>query len=137
MSTTPKYQPNNYIVLTGNTGAEAKVLTSSKTGKEFVSISLYTSNVRIDEQGNKEEYPSTLHNIVAYSPYLMKELLAFKAGARLRIKGKLGYRTFDALVNGETVKKKEAVIVAKKVETAVLPSKQTQSADPTQQAVNA
>ncbi len=121
------YEPNNLVVLTGNTGSEAEEYESSRTGDKFVALSLYTSNNYTDDDGNLQEFDSTLHNIVAYDPVVMKQLLSYKSGVRLRIEGKLTYRPFEVEIDGKLVEKKEASIVAKKVETAVLPSKQKAS----------
>ena len=117
------YQPDNYVVLTGNTGAEAEERSSTETGETFVTLSLYTSNSYKDDNGERQEHPSTLHNIIAFNPVIMKQLQSFKAGSRLRIQGKLSYRTFEVIVDGQPVNKKEATIIAKKVELATLPSK--------------
>jgi single-stranded DNA-binding protein len=121
--TQKSFEPTNRVVLIGNTGAEAEEHTSKNTGESFVALSLYTSNSYLDDEGNRQDFQSTLHNIVAYDPIVMKQLLSFKAGVRLRIEGKLSYRTFEIEIDGQIVNKKEASIVAKKVEQAALPSK--------------
>ena len=125
------YEANNLVILTGNAGAEAEEHTSTRTGEAFVALSLYTSNNYTDDDGSLHEFESTLHNIVAYDPLVMKQLLSYKGGVRLRIEGKLTYRPFEVEIDGKIVKKKEASIVAKKVETAVLPSKKQKASEET------
>ncbi|MEP2025834.1 MAG: single-stranded DNA-binding protein [Reichenbachiella sp.] len=134
---TQNYEPTNRIVLIGNSGAEAEEHTSKNTGESFVAMSLYTSNSYLDDEGNRQDFASTLHNIVAYDPIVMKQLLSFKAGVRLRIEGKLTYRTFEVEIDGQLVNKKEASIVAKKVEQAALPSKKkAETAPPAEMATS-
>ncbi len=120
---TKKRESNNTVILIGNTGAEAEERTITGTNESFVTLSLYTSNSYKDDSGELKEYPSTRHDIVAFDPWLQRELQSFKAGTRLRIEGKLSYRAFEVMIDGQSVKKRETSIIAKKVETAVLPSK--------------
>ena len=117
------YEPNNYVVVIGNTGAEAEEYTLAGKEDTLVSLSLYTSNSYTDENGEFQEYEATRHDIISFDPWVKKELLAFKKGTRIRIQGKLTYSPFEVMIDGQYVKKREATIIAKKVETAILPSK--------------
>jgi len=112
---------DNQIVLTGNTGAEAKKLIGKATGKQFLSISLYTHDSYKDEAGQWQQLPSVRHDILAFNPWVMADLLSYKTGARLKIAGKISYSPFEVVSeSGEVITKYEAVIVAEKVESAAL-----------------
>ena len=114
---------NNTVTLIGNTGAEAEQHLTS-VGKPFVSMSLYTQDSYKDDQDNWQQLPSVLHSVLAFSPRVMADLKAFKAGARLKIIGQIKYRPFEVVLDdGRVVKKYEATIIAKKVEQAALAKK--------------
>ncbi len=124
---------DNQVTLTGNTGAEAKKLEGRTTGKQFLALTLYTRDSYKDENDQWQQLPSVMHNILAFNPWVIADLLAYKAGARLKITGKISYTPFDVVSeDGEIVKKYEATIIAEKVESAALYKKSKDPATPSE-----
>ena len=125
-----KYQ----VVIEGNTGAEAEIRTSNKTGEAFVTLSLYTRKSYMDENGQWQQVEkSQRHDVIAYKPWVMSKLQDFKTGVFIRICGSLSYREFDVVLeDGRVVKKQEASIIAEHVEQVGLYKKDEAPARPPQ-----
>lgn len=118
---------NNTVTLIGNMGSEAKVRKSNATGKEFVVVSLATTERYQDDNEQWQDKETIWHNVVAYSPKVMTVLTSMKKGTRIEVEGSLSYRSFDTnMINeetGEIISKKEASIVAHRVTPAPLAKK--------------
>ncbi|MEM9885992.1 MAG: single-stranded DNA-binding protein, partial [Bacteroidota bacterium] len=73
-------------------------------------------------QNEQEEWvkrDTVWHDVLVFSPRLIEQVKAFKKGTRLKVTGSISYRPFDVtLADGRTVKKKEASIIAGKIELA-------------------
>ena len=63
------------------------------------------------------------HDILVFNPNLIQQIKDYKKGTRLKITGSLSYRDFKISDNGKEIKKKEASIIATKVEQAPLVKK--------------
>lgn len=110
---------NNTITLTGNTGGEVRIIETGE--KPFASFSLATTDSYQDTEGNWQNKETVWHNVVAFHPAIIEALKSFKKGVRLKITGELSYRPFEVtLPDGQTVTKKEASVIARKVEQAPL-----------------
>lgn len=120
-------QKTNSVTLIGNLGAEAEDQAGNDTGQIFTTASLYTRKSYRDDQGEWQELPSILHDIVAFKPWVMADLKSFKTGARLKITGELNYRVLDVILEGKAVKIKQASIIALKVEQASLYKKNNET----------
>lgn len=113
---------NNTAILTGNMGAEAKVI--EKEGKPFATFSLATTDSYKNEKEEWVQKDTIWHDILIFSPNLIEQVKAFKKGTRLKVTGSISYRPFEtSLEDGRTVKKNEASIIAKKIEMAPLAKK--------------
>lgn len=113
---------NNTILLTGNTGSEVRMVETG--GKPFASFSLATKDSYQDREGEWQDKETVWHNVIAFNPALIETLKSFKKGVRLKITGELLYRPFEVqLLDGKTVTKNEASILARKVEQAPLVKK--------------
>ncbi len=121
---------NNTVTLTGNLGSEARIVATEEN--TFAAVSLATTDSYKDEQGEWHDKQTLWHNILAFNPRVIEELKALKKGTRIQVTGSLSYRPFEVVNgDGEVITKKEASIVAGKVELAALPKKsrkQTESA---------
>ncbi len=117
---------NNIVTLIGNTGSEAKIL--EKEGKRFAAFSLATTDSYKDSQTEEWKDKTTLwHDVIVFNPKLVEQLKAFKKGTRLEITGSLSYRDFKVNDEGKVITKREASIIANKVDQAPL-VKKTQDA---------
>jgi len=116
---------NNTVTLIGNMGSEARIH-PDKDGKEFVGLSIATTD---SYQNDKEEWvekETIWHNVVAFSPSVVAIFKTLKKGARIKVEGTLSYRPFDVMNgDGEVITKKEVSIVARRVEQAPLVKKST------------
>ena len=111
---------NNIVTLTGNMGAEATILQSSN--KSFAALPLATADSYQDEHGNWQQKATLWHQVLDFSPRLVRQLGNFKKGSRLKITGSLSYRSFEiTLEDGRAVIRQEASIIAHKIERAPLP----------------
>ena len=118
----------NMVTLIGNMGADAHLLTSQKDGKEFTALSIATTDSYQNDAGEWVDKETIWHNVVAFSPTVIAMLKNLKKGTRIKIEGSLSYRPYD-VVNGEgdVITKKEASIIAYKVEQAPLVRKNNES----------
>ncbi len=120
---------NNRVIIEGNMGSEARTIKTDTT--TFAAVSIATTDSYKDKDGNWQQNEPIWHNIVAFSPTVIKLLENLKEGARVKIEGSLSYRPFDTNMikeeTGEIIVKKEASIVAKTVEQAPLVKKTNKS----------
>lgn len=120
---------NNSIILTGNLGAEAKIIETDNA--TFASIRLATTDSYKDEEkGEWVDLDTIWHDVVAFNPVVIQALKSFKTGTRVRIEGALNYRPYQIMYEGKEITKKEASIVARKVELAPLVKKSKPAHDP-------
>ena len=113
---------NNTVTLTGNLGSEVKIITTEEN--TFGVVSLATTDSYQDEDNNWQEKETVWHSIFAFNPYVIKKLQALKTGTRITVTGSLSYRPFEVVSgDGEIFTKKEASIIAGKVELAPLVKK--------------
>jgi single-strand DNA-binding protein len=113
---------NNTVKLIGNSGSEVKII--EKEGKPFAAFSLATTDSYKDKETEEWKDKETVwHDVIAFSPTVIEQLKSFKKGTRLEIVGALSYRDFETVIDGKTIKKKEASIIANKIEQAPLVKK--------------
>ena len=113
---------NNTVTLIGNLGSEARIVATEEN--TFASVSLATTDSYKDEQGEWHDKQTVWHNILAFNPRVIEELKALKKGTRIQVTGSLSYRPFEVVNgDGEIITKKEASIIAGKVELEPLPKK--------------
>ncbi len=113
---------NNTVTLIGNTGGDVRIITTEE--KTFGSLSLATTDSYKDKEGNWQNKKTIWHNIIVFNPVLIKALQAYKKGTRLKITGSLSYRDFKVPgEDGDSITKREATIIAGKVEQAPLVKK--------------
>lgn len=118
---------NNSVQLTGNTGAEVRIIETEN--RKFAAFSIATTDSYKDQDDNWQEKETVWHNVVAFNPKLIEMLKSLKKGTRLSITGSLSYRPFEVQDGeGKTITKKEASIVAGKIEQAPLVKKNKESA---------
>lgn len=112
---------NNTIKLTGNIGNEPRIVeTETNT---FAAFSIATTDSYKDENDNWQDKETIWHDVLVFNPKAIEMLKSFKKGTRLEIIGSLSYRSFDIELDGKTIKKKEASIVANKIDQAPLVKK--------------
>ena len=112
---------NNTVTLIGNLGAEAQLI-EENTATSFVAIRLATTDSYKDSKTGQWKKKQTIwHDVVAFNPMLIELLQDLKTGARIRVEGALSYRPYKVMVDDKEVEKKEASIIAKRVEMAPLP----------------
>lgn len=113
---------NNTVTLIGNMGSEARIIETEES--RFAAFSLATTDSYKDEAGEWQEKDTVWHSILAFNPKVIEELKALKKGTRLTITGSLYYRPFEVVNgNGEMITKKEASILAGKIELTPLVKK--------------
>ncbi|MEL6717324.1 MAG: single-stranded DNA-binding protein [Bacteroidota bacterium] len=113
---------NNTAIITGNMGSEAKIIENN--GKTFASLSIASTDSYQNEQEEWVKRESVWHDVLVFNPRLIEQIKAFKKGTRLKITGTISYRPFEVtLADGRVVKKKEASILAGKIELATLTKK--------------
>jgi single-stranded DNA-binding protein len=113
---------NNNTILTGNLGSEARIIATDES--TFAAVSLATTDSYQDDDGNWHDKETVWHNILAFNPRVIEELKALKKGVRIQVTGSLSYRPFEVVNgDGEVITKKEASIIAGKVELATLTKK--------------
>lgn len=117
---------NNTVTLIGNTGSEVKIIeTESKT---FAAFSLATTDSYKDKETEEWKDKETVwHDVVVFNPKLIEALKAFKKGTRLEIIGSLSYRAFQVKDEDKVITKREASIIANKIEQAPLVKKNQQA----------
>ena len=82
----------NKVILAGNVGQDPEVRTVSD--KKVASVSLATSEVWKDRDGNKNEN-TEWHRLVAWSPFAEIIERFVKKGSQILVEGKLTYRSYD------------------------------------------
>lgn len=113
---------NNTAILTGNMGSEARIIETE--GNRFAAFSLATTDSYKDDNDQWHEKETVWHNILVFNPKVIEMVKSLKKGTRLQITGALSYRPFEVVNgDGEVFTKKEASIVAGKVEQAPLVKK--------------
>ena len=113
---------NNTVTLTGNIGTEPRLIEGEENS--FIAFSLATADSYQDEREQWVQKETIWHSVLAFSPKVVTELKALKSGTRIRITGSLSYKSFSTqLDDGRIVDKKEASIIAKKLELATLTPK--------------
>lgn len=119
---------NNIVTLTGNLGAEARIIATEEN--TFAALSLATTDSYKDETDNWHDKETIWHNILAFSPRMIEQLKSFKTGTRITITGSLSYRPFEVVNgDGQLITKKEASIIARKVAMAPLVKKSKQATE--------
>lgn len=113
---------NNTVTLTGNLGSEAKIIETDN--RTFVAVSIATTDSYKDKDEVWQNKETIWHNILAFNPKVIEMLKSLKKGTRLTLTGSINYRPFEVVNgDGEVITKKEASIIAAKVELAPLPKK--------------
>jgi single stranded DNA-binding protein len=113
---------NNTVILIGNLGSEARIIATEEY--TFAAVSLATTDSYQDQEGHWQDKVTIWHNVVAFNPCVIEEMKSLKTGTRIKVTGSLTYRPFEVVDgNGQVITKKEASVVAGKVELAALPKK--------------
>lgn len=113
---------NNTVALTGNMGAEAKII--EQEGKTFATFSLATADSYLDDNEQWVQKETIWHKVLVFSPHVVQQVKSLKKGTRVQVYGSLSYQEFQAILeDGRTVTKKEASVVIHKVELKPLPKK--------------
>jgi len=112
---------NNSVILTGNTGAEAQVIETDST--TFAAVRLATTDSYQDEEGNWKDLETIWHDVVTFNPKVIQVLKSLKTGSRIKVTGSLSYRPYEVMIEDKKIQKKEASVIAKKVEMAPLGKK--------------
>lgn len=113
---------NNTVELIGNIGSKVKIIETETS--TFASFSIATTDSYQDKETEEWKERETIwHDVVAFNPKLIEALKAFDKGARLKITGTLTYRPFSVQLDGKTFDKREASVIARKVEQAPLVKK--------------
>jgi len=116
---------NNTITLTGNLGIEARIIETDNT--TFAALSIATTDSYKDADENWKEKETIWHNVIAFSPKVIEVAKSLKVGTRVKITGSLSYRPFEVVNgDGELITKKEASIIANRIEFAPLSKKTKQ-----------
>ncbi len=119
---------NNLVTLIGNLGSEIRLHSSEET--TFAAVSLATTDSYQDEENNWQQKETVWHNLLAFNPRIIESLKALKKGTRIQITGALSYRPFEVIDgNGQRITKKEASVIAYKVELAPLAKKSRKAAE--------
>lgn len=112
--------PNNEVTLIGNLGAKPKLLQTED--KLFATFSLATQDRYLNKDNEWVNKQSIWHRVMTFPKSLVDICEKLDKGMRIKIKGSLSYRSFDALLEDQTtVKKQEATIIASHIEQAPLP----------------
>lgn len=118
---------NNLVILTGNIGAEAKIIETEQS--TFVSASLATTDSYKDENEEWQQTETVWHNLISFHPVVIETFKILKKGTRIKIKGSVSYRKFQAVneegrllttEDGTPILKQEATIRVDAVELAPL-----------------
>ena len=120
---------NNKVELIGIMGQEARIITTN-AGLEFAAFGLGTSESYKNKETGEWDYTQTIfHDIVIFNPKLIQEIRNYKKLTRLKITGSISYKDLKIDIDGKIVDKKEASIIASKIEQAALPKKKEQSSE--------
>jgi len=112
---------NNTVELIGNLGAEARIIQTE--GKTFASFSVATTDSYQDDAGNWQNKATIWHQVMTFNPKLIELVKNLKTGTRIQLIGALSYRAFPVQLDGQTVTKQEATVIARKIEQAPLAKK--------------
>ena len=113
---------NNTVELIGNMGAEARIIETD--GSNFAAFTLYTTDSYKDEEsGEYKNKESIRHEVIVFNPTIIEIVKGFSTKARIKIIGSLTYREFKIMDNGKEITKREASIVAKRIDQAPLVKK--------------
>lgn len=113
---------NNKVILTGNMGSEARIV--DKDEKLFAAFSIATTDSYKNDKEEWQNKETIWHDILVFNPKLIEQIKDYDKGSRIEITGALSYLFFEVSIEGgKTIKKKEASIVAKKIEPAPLQKK--------------
>lgn len=113
----------NHVELIGNMGSEARIVLSEDK-RPMAAFSLATQDSFKNKDGEWKIKQPIWHNILTFNPYEIEKLKSLKVGSRIQVIGSISYRDYEALIEkGKTVKKKEASIIADKIEFSPLPPK--------------
>lgn len=107
---------NNKVILTGNLGTDAEVITTNKS--EFVVFSLCTQD-SYKKEGNWIKKDPVWHAVSVFNPQLMALAKRLKQGERIEVTGELTYLQKER----DGVKYQEARVNAYLIEDAPLPAK--------------
>lgn len=116
---------NNTVTLTGNTGGDAQVIETDTT--TFAAVRLATTDSYQDEAGNWQDLETIWHDVITFNPKVIQVLKSLKTGSRIKVTGALSYRPYEVMIGDKRVQKKEASVIARKVEMAPLAKKQDNS----------
>ena len=115
---------NNTVTLIGNMGSEVRIEKSNKDGREFAAVSIATTDSYKDDNDQWHEKETIWHSVVVFSPKVIEILKSLKKGTRVKVTGSISYRPYDVVDgDGEVITKKEASIIAYRVEHAPLVKK--------------
>lgn len=114
---------NNTVTLIGNMGSEADIIQTDST--TFAAVSIATTDSYQDDNGDWKELETIWHNVLTFNPKLIEVLKSLKKGSRLEITGSLAYRPYTVMLDGKEITKKEASIIARKIEQAPLSKKKS------------
>ena len=118
---------NNKVELTGIMGQEARII-KTDSGLEFAVFGLGSSESYKNKETDEYEYTDTIwHDVVIFSPSLIQEIKNYKKLTRLKVTGAISYKDFKVDIDGKVITKKEASIIASKIEQAALPKKKETS----------
>lgn len=115
---------NNSVTLVGNITSEARI--HEKNDKLFAAFSIATKDSYKDKASDEWKDKATeFHSVLVFKPETVQLMKSFKKGARLQVEGSISYRDFEIKVKGQAkpIKKKEATIIAHKVEPKPLARK--------------
>ena len=122
---------NNTVELIGNMGKNGVRIIETEESR-FAALSLATTDSYKDEKSGEWTDKETIwHDLVAFNPTVIEVLKGLNSKARIKVIGTLNYRTFPVEIevdeNGKQVSKvinkKEASIIVRKVEQALLTKK--------------
>ena len=106
---------NNQVKLTGNFTQEARVI--KKDDKEFVAVSIATTDSYKDDDGWHDKEPVFHNNIITFNKVAMGIAKSLKTGSRVEVNGSLSYRRKEHEGKNKTkIITYEATIIADKIE---------------------
>lgn len=115
---------HNTVKLIGNLGSEAKIIEGEK--KTFAALRIATTDSYKDKETEEWKDKATIwHDVIIFNPTLIEEVKAYKTGVRLEIDGSLSYREFLVSIEEKEVTKREASVLAHKIQQAPLVKKDT------------
>ena len=116
---------NNTATLIGNLGDEARIYETEESDT-FAALRVATTDSYKDKNEEWQEKETVWHNVLVFNPTVIAVVKSLKKGTRVKVTGSISYRPFDVVNgDGEVITKKEATIMAGKVELAPLAKKRT------------